>query len=103
MYACLQLELLLTAATLSVAIVGVVSGLFGMNLTNHHENSYGAFIIVSLPIPTSFVVMGYLLTPWSSGYPRLISNAAQVSCSASGFAIFVFVAIFAYCRYKKLM
>ena len=47
-HACLQLELLLTAATLCIAIVGVVSGLFGMNLTNTHETSYSAFIIVGL-------------------------------------------------------
>ena len=42
----MQLELVLTAATLCVAIVGVISGLFGMNLTNTHEGSYTAFILV---------------------------------------------------------
>ena len=45
----MQLELVLTAATLCVAIVGVISGLFGMNLTNTHEGSYTAFILVRAP------------------------------------------------------
>jgi hypothetical protein len=42
-----QLELLLTAATLCIAVVGVVSGLFGMNLRNTHEDSYSAWLTVS--------------------------------------------------------
>ncbi len=45
----MQLELVLTAATLCIAIVGVISGLFGMNLTNTHEGSYTAFILVRAP------------------------------------------------------
>ncbi len=46
----LQLELILTAATLCVAIVGVISGLFGMNLHNTHEESYPTFVLVRLPL-----------------------------------------------------
>lgn len=42
----MQLELLLTAATLCVAVVGVISGIFGMNLHNTHEDDYNAFILV---------------------------------------------------------
>ena len=42
-----QLELILTAATLCIAIVGVISGLFGMNLHNTHEDSYTTFVLVS--------------------------------------------------------
>ena len=44
---CAQLELILTAATLCIAIVGVISGLFGMNLHNTHEDSYLTFVLVS--------------------------------------------------------
>ena len=44
---CVQLELILTAATLCIAIVGVISGLFGMNLHNTHEDSYLTFVLVS--------------------------------------------------------
>lgn len=36
----------MTAATLCIAIVGVISGLFGMNLHNTHEDSYQTFILV---------------------------------------------------------
>ncbi len=43
-----QLEVMLTSATLSVALIGVVSGLFGMNLHNTHEDSYDTFVIVRL-------------------------------------------------------
>ncbi|KAK9916763.1 hypothetical protein WJX75_006679 [Coccomyxa subellipsoidea] len=43
----IRLELLLTAATLCVAIVGVISGIFGMNLHNTHEDDYHAFILVA--------------------------------------------------------
>ena len=46
---CVQLELILTAATLCVAIVGVISGLFGMNLRNRHEDSYTTFLLVRRP------------------------------------------------------
>ena len=42
----LQLEVMLTSATLSVALIGVISGLFGMNLHNTHEDSYDLFVIV---------------------------------------------------------
>ena len=48
----LQLELILTAATLCVAIIGVISGLFGMNLHNTHEDSYFTFVLVSCLLPT---------------------------------------------------
>ena len=47
---CAQLELILTAATLCIAIVGVISGLFGMNLHNTHEDSYFTFVMVNFPI-----------------------------------------------------
>ncbi|BDA40371.1 magnesium transporter MRS2-B [Coccomyxa sp. Obi] len=43
----IRLELLLTAATLCIALVGVISGIFGMNLRNTHEDKYNAFILVS--------------------------------------------------------
>ena len=42
----LQLELILTAATLCIAIIGVISGLFGMNLHTTHEDSYTTFVMV---------------------------------------------------------
>ena len=37
---------MLTSATLSVALVGVISGLFGMNLHNTYEDSYNTFVLV---------------------------------------------------------
>ena len=40
----IRLELMLTAATFCVALVGAVSGIFGMNLHNKAEDSYGAFV-----------------------------------------------------------
>ena len=40
----IRLELMLTAATFCVALVGAVSGIFGMNLHNRAEDSYGAFV-----------------------------------------------------------
>lgn len=43
----IRLELLLTAATFSVALVGGVSGIFGMNLNNTHQDSYLIFVLVS--------------------------------------------------------
>ncbi len=63
----LQLELLLTAATLCVAIVGVISGIFGMNLHNTHEDDYQAFVLarsltllVLVCIPSSRANQAYL-------------------------------------------
>ena len=51
----LQLELLLTASTLSLAIVGVIAGLFGMNLHIPAEvqNSYLDFVLVRSPCYTA--------------------------------------------------
>ena len=43
-----QLEVMLTSATLSVALIGVISGLFGMNLHNTYEDSYNTFVLVCL-------------------------------------------------------
>ena len=43
----LQVELLLTAGTFSVALIGVVAGIFGMNLNSRHQESYTLFIVVS--------------------------------------------------------
>ena len=48
----LQIELVLTAATFSVAIIGSIAGIFGMNLNNKQEDSY-----------TMFLVVGYLCRP----------------------------------------
>lgn len=45
--ACLQIELVLTAATFSVAIIGSIAGIFGMNLNNRREDSYTIFLVVS--------------------------------------------------------
>ena len=42
-----QIDLLLTAATFCASIISVVTGIFGMNLNNTHEDSYPAFIAVS--------------------------------------------------------
>ena len=42
-----QIELVLTAATLAVAIVGSIAGIFGMNLNNNHEDSHAMFLVVS--------------------------------------------------------
>ena len=41
---------MLTSATLSVALVGVISGLFGMNLHNTYEDSYNTFVLVRPPM-----------------------------------------------------
>lgn len=43
----MQIELVLTAATLAVAIVGSIAGIFGMNLNNNHEDSHSMFLLVS--------------------------------------------------------
>ena len=43
---CLQIELVLTAATFSVAIIGSIAGIFGMNLSNKQEDSYTIFLVV---------------------------------------------------------
>ena len=42
----MQIELVLTAATLAVAVVGSIAGIFGMNLNNGHEDSYNIFLVV---------------------------------------------------------
>ena len=55
-----QLELILTAATLCIAIVGVISGLFGMNLHNTHEDSYLTFVLVS-SFPMCFATQGCMV------------------------------------------
>lgn len=47
MMSCMQIDLLLTAATFCASIISVVTGIFGMNLNNTHEDSYPAFITVS--------------------------------------------------------
>lgn len=44
----IQLELVLTTATFSIALVGVVSGIFGMNIRNESESSYDTFVLVTL-------------------------------------------------------
>lgn len=43
----MQIELVLTAATLAVAVVGSIAGIFGMNLNNNHEDSHIMFLVVS--------------------------------------------------------
>ena len=43
---CLQIELVLTAATFAVAIIGSIAGIFGMNLNNGHEDSHTLFLVV---------------------------------------------------------
>ena len=43
---CLQIELVLTAATFAVAIIGSIAGIFGMNLNNGHEDSHALFLVV---------------------------------------------------------
>ena len=54
-----QLEVMLTSATLSVALIGVISGLFGMNLHNTYEDSYDMFVIVrpQCCLPPGFEIM----------------------------------------------
>lgn len=42
----MQIELVITAATLAVAVVGSIAGIFGMNLNNRHEDSYHMFLVV---------------------------------------------------------
>ena len=44
---CLQIELVLTAATFAVAIIGSIAGIFGMNLNNGREDSHAMFLVVS--------------------------------------------------------
>ncbi|KAK9867744.1 hypothetical protein WJX84_007910 [Apatococcus fuscideae] len=43
----IRIDLLLTAATFCASIISVVTGIFGMNLNNTHEDSYTAFIATS--------------------------------------------------------
>ena len=43
----IQLELVLTAAMFALALITAITGIFGMNLNNTHENSYSAFVWVS--------------------------------------------------------
>lgn len=51
---------MLTSATLSVALIGVISGLFGMNLHNTYEDSYNTFVLVCRPLlPASGNVVLY--------------------------------------------
>jgi len=57
----LQIELVLTAATFAVAIIGSIAGIFGMNLNNGHEDSHALFLVVS----TAFCAMLMLYVPWS--------------------------------------
>jgi len=57
----LQIELVLTAATFAVAIIGSIAGIFGMNLNNGHEDSHALFLVVS----TTFCAMLMLFVPWS--------------------------------------
>lgn len=42
----IQLELLLTAGMLAMALVTAIAGLFGMNLFNKEEGSYVVFLVV---------------------------------------------------------
>ena len=128
--ACMQLELVLTAATLCIAIVGVISGLFGMNLTNTHEGSYTAFILVRAPslslkhvlasVPRlsgsscarivchACVKVAFACEddddpcPQRSGSKHPLGCAVQVSTLSSAFAILLFISIVAFCRWKKL-
>lgn len=44
----IQLELILTTATFSIALIGVVSGIFGMNIRNDMENSNASFLWVTI-------------------------------------------------------
>ncbi|KAL3154512.1 hypothetical protein ABBQ32_013974 [Trebouxia sp. C0010 RCD-2024] len=44
----IRIELVLTAATFSVAIIGSIAGIFGMNLNNQREDSYAIFLVVTL-------------------------------------------------------
>ena len=44
----IQLELVLTTATFSIALIGVVSGIFGMNIRNREEDSHTTFVLVTL-------------------------------------------------------
>ena len=37
---------MLTAATFAVAIIGSIAGIFGMNLSNGHEDSHALFLVV---------------------------------------------------------
>ena len=88
---CVQLELILTAATLCVAIVGVISGLFGMNLQNTHEGSYTTFLLVRWPInlPSSAPVKLPFQEGFPSSEPSMVgqcnSAAKAVCCRLRGF------------------
>ncbi|QDZ18161.1 putative magnesium transporter [Chloropicon primus] len=44
----IQLELVLTTATFSIALIGVVSGIFGMNIRNESESSHTTFLMVTV-------------------------------------------------------
>lgn len=62
----MQIDLLLTAATFCASIISVVTGIFGMNLNNTHEDSYPAFIAVGLKTQLLFllahILFAYLVT-----------------------------------------
>lgn len=44
----IRIELVLTAATFAVAIIGSIAGIFGMNLNNNHEDSHTLFLVVTV-------------------------------------------------------
>lgn len=44
----IRIELVLTAATFAVAIIGSIAGIFGMNLNNGHEDSHALFLVVTI-------------------------------------------------------
>jgi len=43
-----MLEIILTGATFCLAIVSAIAGIFGMNLANGNESSFGGFVFVTI-------------------------------------------------------
>ncbi|KAK9832888.1 hypothetical protein WJX74_000837 [Apatococcus lobatus] len=57
----IRIDLLLTAATFCASIISVVTGIFGMNLNNSHEDSYPAFIATASVSSGGAVVLFILI------------------------------------------
>jgi len=58
----IRIELVITAATLAVAVVGSIAGIFGMNLNNRHEDSYNMFLVVTIvSVVGSMLIFGAII------------------------------------------
>ena len=117
----LQVELLLTAGTFSVALIGVVAGIFGMNLNSRHQESYTLFIVVSSRPPhdadSAYVCRQHHQQPAPAGFcgvicwrhPGFHSGCGMVSLPAAALlhtqthVKLTGMLVLCRCRYKKII